>query len=144
MTASRGPGLGNIVPEQSDHNQIVKGGGHGCYRNLVLAPASVQEMADLTRWAFELADTYRNPVVVLTDGYMGQMMEPVDFSAAPVAAPRKSWAVEGARSGGAPRSSSTAAAAATPRRRKKFTVSCASPPAGCGRRRRAWKRWPVA
>ncbi len=90
-----GPGLGNIAPEQSDYNQIVKGGGHGCYRNLVLAPASVQEMADLTRWAFELADTYRNPVVVLTDGYMGQMMEPVDFSAAPVAAPRKSWAVEG-------------------------------------------------
>ena len=90
-----GPGLGNIAPEQSDYNQIVKGGGHGCYRNLVLAPASVQEMADLTRWAFELADTYRNPVVVLTDGYMGQMMEPVNFSAAPVAAPRKSWAVEG-------------------------------------------------
>ena len=90
-----GPGLGNIAPEQSDYNQIVKGGGHGCYRNLVLAPASVQEMADLTRWAFELADTYRNPVVLLTDGYMGQMMEPVDFSAAPVAPPAKPWAVEG-------------------------------------------------
>ena len=58
-----GPGLGNIAPEQGDYNQIVKGGGHGCYRTLVLAPASVQEMADFTTLAFDLADRYRNPVV---------------------------------------------------------------------------------
>src|SRR5512133_1247084 len=75
-----GPGLGNIAPEQGDYNQIVKGGGHGNYRTLVLAPDSVQEMADLTTWAFDLADEYRNPVVVLADGFIGQMMEPVAFA----------------------------------------------------------------
>src|SRR5215471_8940101 len=75
-----GPGLGNIAPEQGDYNQIVKGGGHGCYRTLVLAPAGVQEMADLTTLAFDLAGRYRNPVVLLTDGYIGQMMEPVAFA----------------------------------------------------------------
>ncbi len=75
-----GPGLGNIAPEQGDYYQIVKGGGHGNYRTLVLAPASVQEMADLTTLAFDLADRYRNPVVVLADGYIGQMMEPVAFA----------------------------------------------------------------
>ena len=75
-----GPGLGNIAPEQGDYNQIVKGGGHGNYRTLVLAPASVQEMADLTTLAFDLADRYRNPVVVLADGNIGQMMEPVEFA----------------------------------------------------------------
>src|SRR6266702_3536613 len=63
-----GPGLGNIAPEQSDYFAMVKGGGHGNYRNLVVAPASVQEMADLTVLAFELADRYRNPAIVLTDG----------------------------------------------------------------------------
>ena len=76
-----GPGLGNIAPEQSDYNQIVKGGGHGNYRTLVVAPDSVQEMADLTTLAFDLADRYRNPVVVLADGFIGQMMEPVEFAA---------------------------------------------------------------
>src|ERR1039457_2568691 len=76
-----GPGLGNIAPEQGDYNQIVKGGGHGNYRTLVVAPDSVQEMADLTTWAFDLADRYRNPVVVLADGFIGQMMEPVEFAA---------------------------------------------------------------
>src|SRR5512140_3366513 len=75
-----GPGLGNIAPEQSDYNQIVKGGGHGNYKTLVVAPASVQEMADLTTLAFDLADEYRNPAVILTDGYIGQMMEPVEFA----------------------------------------------------------------
>jgi pyruvate/2-oxoacid:ferredoxin oxidoreductase alpha subunit len=60
---ARRPGLGNIAPEQGDYNQIVKGGGHGNYRTLVLAPASVQEMADFTTLAFDLADRYRNPVV---------------------------------------------------------------------------------
>ncbi len=90
-----GPGLGNIAPEQGDYNQVVKGGGHGNYHNLVLAPASVQEMADLTRLAFDLADAYRNPVVVLADAYIGQMMEPVEFAApAPVPTP-PTWAVTG-------------------------------------------------
>src|ERR1041385_1405998 len=74
-----GPGLGNIAPEQSDYFAIVKGGGHGNYHNIVLAPASVQEMADLTILAFELADRYRNPAVVMTDGFVGQMQEPLDI-----------------------------------------------------------------
>src|SRR5947209_16306408 len=90
-----GPGLGNIAPEQSDYNQIVKGGGHGCYRSLVLAPDSVQEMADLTTLAFDLADRYRNPVVVLADGYIGQMMEPVEFAAPAAVPPPPDWAVTG-------------------------------------------------
>ncbi len=72
-----GPGLGNIGPEQGDYNQVVKGGGHGNYRNIVLAPASCQEMCDFTMLAFELADRYRTPVFVLTDGVIGQMMESV-------------------------------------------------------------------
>jgi len=75
-----GPGLGNIAAEQGDYHQVVKGGGHGNYRTIVLAPHSVQEMADLTALAFELADRYRNPVVVLADGFIGQMMEPVEFA----------------------------------------------------------------
>ena len=75
-----GPGLGNIAPEQSDYHQVVKGGGNGNYRTIVLAPYSVQEMADLTALAFELADRYRNPVVILADGFIGQMMEPVEFA----------------------------------------------------------------
>ena len=90
-----GPGLGNIAPEQSDYNQVVKGGGHGNYRTLVVAPDSVQEMADLTTLAFDLADRYRNPVVVLADGFIGQMMEPVAFaSRASLPAPPE-WAVRG-------------------------------------------------
>ena len=90
-----GPGLGNIAPEQGDYNQVVKGGGHGCYRTIVLAPDSAQEMADLTALAFDLADEYRNPVFVLADGAIGQMMEPVEFMANPVEPRRVSWAVEG-------------------------------------------------
>lgn len=90
-----GPGLGNIAPEQGDYNQIVKGGGHGNYRTLVLAPSTVQEMADLTWLAFELADEYRNPAVVLADGYIGQMMEPVEFPNHLVRPRQKSWAIEG-------------------------------------------------
>ncbi|MBP7147334.1 MAG: 3-methyl-2-oxobutanoate dehydrogenase subunit VorB [Acidobacteria bacterium] len=74
-----GPGLGNIGPEQSDYNQVVRIGGHGNYRNPVLAPASGQEMCDLTMLAFELADKYRTPVFIATDGFTGQMMEPVSF-----------------------------------------------------------------
>ena len=90
-----GPGLGNIAPEQSDYFAMVKGGGHGNYRNIVLAPASVQEMADLTILAFDLADKYRNPAVVLTDGFVGQMMEPLDLVDAEIQAPAKPWAVKG-------------------------------------------------
>jgi pyruvate/2-oxoacid:ferredoxin oxidoreductase alpha subunit len=90
-----GPGLGNIGPEQADYFQVVKGGGHGNYRNLVLAPASAQEMADLTMLAFELADRYRNPAFVLTDGFIGQMMEPVSLSLAPAVVPERPWAVRG-------------------------------------------------
>jgi len=90
-----GPGLGNIAPEQSDYFAMVKGGGHGNYRNLVVAPASVQEMADLTILAFELADRYRNPAIVLTDGFVGQMMEPLDLEYCEIVAPEKPWAVKG-------------------------------------------------
>jgi pyruvate/2-oxoacid:ferredoxin oxidoreductase alpha subunit len=90
-----GPGLGNIAAEQSDYHMIVKGGGNGCYRTLVLAPYSAQEMADLTALAFEWADRYRTPVVVLTDGFVGQMMEPVEFATAAFLPDPPAWAVTG-------------------------------------------------
>jgi len=90
-----GPGLGNIAPEQSDYHQVVKGGGHGNYKNIVLAPNSAQEMCDLTMLAFELADKYRNPAVVLADGFIGQMMEPVDFPEPVTEFAEKTWAVRG-------------------------------------------------
>ena len=90
-----GPGLGNIAPEQSDYLQIVKGGGHGCYRNLVLAPASVQELVDMVTLAFDLADRYRNPVVLLSDGSVGQMMEPVIFPEPRGVPAVPDWAVTG-------------------------------------------------
>jgi 2-oxoisovalerate ferredoxin oxidoreductase alpha subunit len=90
-----GPGLGNIASEQGDYHQVVKGGGNGNYRTLVLAPSSAQEMADLTTLAFELADRYRNPVVLLADGFVGQMMEPVEFLQEPVAPHAPQWAVTG-------------------------------------------------
>jgi 2-oxoisovalerate ferredoxin oxidoreductase alpha subunit len=90
-----GPGLGNIAPEQSDYFAMVKGGGHGNYRNIVLAPASVQEMADLTILAFELADRYRNPAVVMADGFIGQMMEPLELEYREIVPPAKPWAVRG-------------------------------------------------
>ncbi len=76
-----GPGLGGILPAQGDYFQATKGGGHGDYRCLVLAPWSVQEAADLVQDAFDLADYYRNPVLILGDGLIGQMMEPVEFKA---------------------------------------------------------------
>ena len=72
-----GPGLGNIAPSQSDYFQATKGGGHGDYHSIVLAPSSVQEAFDLMFSAFELADRYRNPVIILGDGMLGQMMEPI-------------------------------------------------------------------
>jgi 2-oxoisovalerate ferredoxin oxidoreductase alpha subunit len=90
-----GPGLGNIAAEQSDYHQVVKGGGNGNYRTLVLAPYSAQEMVDLTAWAFDLADGYRNPVVVLADGFVGQMMEPVEFPRSAVLPQFPDWAVAG-------------------------------------------------
>ena len=75
-----GPGLGNIAPSQSDYFQATRGGGHGDYRQIVLAPASLQEIVDLTMLSFDLADTYRIPVMILGDGILGQMMEPVAFN----------------------------------------------------------------
>ncbi|MDP8229845.1 MAG: 3-methyl-2-oxobutanoate dehydrogenase subunit VorB [Candidatus Gorgyraea atricola] len=72
-----GPGLGNIAPSQSDYFQATRGGGHGDYRQIVLAPASLQEIVDLTVLSFDLADQYRMPVMILSDGILGQMMEPV-------------------------------------------------------------------
>jgi 2-oxoisovalerate ferredoxin oxidoreductase alpha subunit len=90
-----GPGLGNIAPEQSDYHQVVKCGGHGCYRTFVLAPDSVQEMCDLTLAAFDLADRYRNPAVVVADGYIGQMMEPVSFPERAVLPETPGYAVTG-------------------------------------------------
>jgi len=74
-----GPGLGDIQPAQGDYFQATKGGGHGDYRLIVLAPSTVQEFADMADLAFDLADKYRNPVMILSDGLLGQMMEPVDF-----------------------------------------------------------------
>ena len=90
-----GPGLGNIAAEQGDYNQAVKGGGHGNYHTIVLAPHSAQEMADLTALAFELADRYRNPVMLLADGFIGQMMEPVEFPQTAVEPRQPKWAVTG-------------------------------------------------
>ncbi|MBI4289353.1 MAG: 3-methyl-2-oxobutanoate dehydrogenase subunit VorB [Chloroflexi bacterium] len=92
-----GPGLGGILGAQGDYFQAVKGGGHGDYRLLVLAPASAQEAMDLTMLAFDLADKYRNPVVLLVDGYIGQVTEPVELRAASPPPPDKPWAVTGAR-----------------------------------------------
>src|SRR5512136_2890311 len=75
-----GPGLGSIAASQSDYFQATRGEGHGDYRTIVLAPSSVQELADLTHRAFDLSDQYRIPVILLGDGVLGQMMEPVEFS----------------------------------------------------------------
>ena len=80
-----GPGLGSIQPAQGDYFQATKGGGHGDYHLIVLAPSSVQELVDLTVKAFDLADKYRNPAMILGDGLLGQMMEPVDFKEREVA-----------------------------------------------------------
>ncbi|MES0340356.1 MAG: 3-methyl-2-oxobutanoate dehydrogenase subunit VorB [Anaerolineales bacterium] len=74
-----GPGLGNIAPSQGDYNQIVKGGGHGDYRIITLAPATIQEIIDLTYEAFDIAEKYRAIVVILADGSIGQMMEPAEL-----------------------------------------------------------------
>ena len=91
-----GPGLGRIAPAQSDYRQVTKGGGHGDYRAIVLGPSSTQEMAELATLAFHLADLYRNPVIILMDGMLGQMMEPLDFDLVkPLPVPDKPWALLG-------------------------------------------------
>ncbi len=92
-----GPGLGGIQPSQSDYFQATKGGGHGDYRLIVLAPASVQEMADLTIKAFDLSDKYRVPAMLLADGTMGQMMEPVALPDVEPVQVEKPWAVRGTK-----------------------------------------------
>ena len=94
-----GPGLGNIAGSQADYFQSTKGGGHGDYRLIVLAPYSVQEMYDLAYTAFDLADKYRNPVLILSDGIVGQMMEPVEISEAKKRddLPPKNWVLDGAK-----------------------------------------------
>ncbi|MFA5092440.1 MAG: 3-methyl-2-oxobutanoate dehydrogenase subunit VorB [Candidatus Omnitrophota bacterium] len=91
-----GPGLGNIAPAQSDYFQATRGGGHGDYHLIVLAPGSAQEAYDLTQTGFDLADKYRIPVMILGDGILGQMMEPVTLSTKKIKVnPAKSWALSG-------------------------------------------------
>lgn len=93
-----GPGLGGIHPSQSDYFQATKGGGHGDYHLLVLAPHTAQEAVSVTMLAFDLADKYRNPVMILGDGNMGQMMEPVEFKPPEKTfAVKKDWATTGAK-----------------------------------------------
>ena len=94
-----GPGLGNIAPTQQDYFQATRGGGHGGYRTIVLAPYSGQELVNLTMKAFDLADAYRTTVILLGDGLMGQMMEPVTFPDPidPATLPQKEWVLDGAK-----------------------------------------------
>ena len=94
-----GPGLGNIAPSQGDYFQATRGGGHGDYRNIVLGPASGQELADLVAKAFDYADEYRTPVIILLDGMMGQMMEPVIFPEYRDVGtlPPRPWKIDGAK-----------------------------------------------
>lgn len=95
--ARGGPGLGNIAGSQSDYFQSVKGGGHGDYNLIVIAPATVQEMFDFTFTAFDLADKYRTPVIILADGYLGQMMEPTEIKKKEIINIKKNWALTGAK-----------------------------------------------
>ncbi len=92
-----GPGLGGIQPSQSDYFQATKGGGHGDFKMIVLAPSSVQEMADLTIKGFDLAEKYRMTSMILADGTMGQMMEPVSLEEPEIKEYDKSWAVTGTK-----------------------------------------------
>jgi 2-oxoglutarate ferredoxin oxidoreductase subunit alpha len=94
-----GPGLGNIAPSQSDYLQVVKGGGHGDYRPIVLAPATVQEAIDLTYGAFDLAEKYRTVVFILLDGNIGQMMEPAELPPMRAVRGRTNSAEQGAGDG---------------------------------------------
>ncbi|UCC11088.1 MAG: 3-methyl-2-oxobutanoate dehydrogenase subunit VorB [candidate division WOR-3 bacterium] len=95
-----GPGLGNIAPAQSDYYQATRGGGHGDYYTITLAPHSAQELFEFPKLAFELAEKYRNPSLILADGLLGQMMEPVEFSLDPVdpaSLPEQPWALTGCK-----------------------------------------------
>jgi len=93
-----GPGLGGISPSQGDYFQATRGGGHGDYRTLVLAPSSVQEMYDLTLLAFDLSDKYRNPAMILADALLGQIKEPlIRKSSGNGERPLKEWALTGAQ-----------------------------------------------
>jgi 2-oxoglutarate ferredoxin oxidoreductase subunit alpha len=93
-----GPGLGNIQPSQADYFQMTKGGGHGDYSPIVLAPSTVQEAVDLVILAFDLADKYRQPVYIIADGMLGQMMEPVELpELKPPQRPERPWALTGAK-----------------------------------------------
>lgn len=94
-----GPGLGNIMPAQSDYFQATRGGGHGDYNLVVYGPSSLQELVDCTIEAFEVADRYRNPVLVLGDGILGQMMEPVILPDEMGVNPEKPWATRGRKPG---------------------------------------------
>ncbi len=98
-----GPGLGNIAPAQSDYFQAVKSGGHGDYHTIVLAPYSVQELFEFPKIAFELGEKYRNPALILADGLLGQMMEPVEIKGEPVdpkSLPEQDWWLTGAKGRG--------------------------------------------
>ncbi len=94
-----GPGLGGIQPAQSDYNQVTRGGGNGDYKLLTYAPANLQEMVDLVQESFDLADYYRNPVMVVGDGMIGQMMEPIEFKdiTSGKTLPEKDWATVGTK-----------------------------------------------
>jgi 2-oxoglutarate ferredoxin oxidoreductase subunit alpha len=93
-----GPGLGSIAPAQSDYFQATRGGGNGDYRTVVLAPATIQEMTDLTQEAFDIADLYRIPVLIVADGMIGQMMEAVEWKKPkPRKLPPKNWATDGTK-----------------------------------------------
>lgn len=95
-----GPGLGSIQPSQTDYFQSTRGGGNGDYKMLVLSPENVQELADLVMLGFDKADEYRNPVMVVADGMIGQMMEPVEFKdSGDKELPEKSWATTGNKGG---------------------------------------------
>lgn len=93
-----GPGLGGIQPSQADYFQATRGGGNGDYRMVVLAPSTIQEAVDLTQDAFDIADEYRNPVIVLADGMIGQMMEPIEWKERPAKdLKEKTWATTGTK-----------------------------------------------
>ena len=100
--ARGGPGLGNIAPAQGDYFQATKGGGHGDYHMIVLGPATIAEAIEIVTLAFDLADKYRLPVMVLSDGMLGQMMEPITLPEPldPASMPAKPWALTGARGRG--------------------------------------------
>ena len=93
-----GPGLGNIQGSQADYFQSVKGGGHGDYKLIVLSPSTVQEAVDMTMESFDLAELYRNPVLLLSDGILGQMMEPAEFKVPlKVKLPKRDWVLDGCK-----------------------------------------------